>query len=95
MKTRMDIEAEVELLEELVGDIGDMEDERLAELMELLFEKRSPLFNRYKQLCRLAAISRLVQIRSGRPHPAEPANVYVGSGELRIQVPPQSRCKVP
>ena len=93
MKAHMNIETEVGLLEELAGSINHIDHQRLSELMGLLFEVQYPHIYRYKPLCHLAAISRLTQIRSGRPHPAEPANVSVGSGEVRIQVPPRSRCE--
>lgn len=95
MGKHMSIETEVELLEELDGAFH-LPEERRIELMELLFENAKAGENWV--VCRLAAIQRLVQIKFGNLCPDEPSCITMSPGggryEIKVEVPPPSRCKV-
>ena len=92
MTTELDTATEVELLEELREAFHGIDSERLSQLMDILFEVQYPHIHMYPALCHYAAIMRLAQIESGEEHPVRPLAIGV-PGELRLQVPPLSRCK--
>lgn len=88
------LEEEKELLHELLGQICWLDRKRRGEITELVFENRE--MAKDPNVCYLAALNRLVQIETGDVCPDEPVTLTRGMGskdELKVEVPPKSRCK--
>lgn len=92
MSNVLTLKKELELLERMEQALVIDEKER-RKLAEVLFD--APEIARDAIFCYYAAIQRRVQIQTGCPNPPWPMTMTRGLGtkeELRVEIPPRSRC---